>query len=166
MFPVIGLPCSANFSTGRGGFLQSLSMTLSPCCPYYPAEVSRRISPLRRSMLPSPKARWLGLRSANSRGHLWVHFVTARRLAHHPTDGCVIRPQESRFPSSLLLKLQGFDFYPGGTHLPLITPAFAGHTLFHSQLHAGLSRRTPQPVRRLDRTVSVESVFYFARSPC
>src|SRR2546422_1062882 len=38
VFPVIRLPCSADFSTGRGGFLQLLSMPLSPCCPYHPAE--------------------------------------------------------------------------------------------------------------------------------
>src|SRR5206468_12278729 len=34
--PVIRFPCSADFATGRGGFLQLLSMTLSPCCPYQP----------------------------------------------------------------------------------------------------------------------------------
>jgi hypothetical protein len=52
--PVIRLPCSADFSTGRGGSLQLLSMTLSPCCPYQPR---RSVSPhqsMRRSMLPSP----------------------------------------------------------------------------------------------------------------
>src|SRR6202008_3335769 len=34
--PVIRFPCSADFTTGRGGLLQLLSMTLSPCCPYQP----------------------------------------------------------------------------------------------------------------------------------
>src|ERR1035438_10559985 len=60
--PVIRLPCSADFATGRGGFLQLLSMTLSPCCPYQPR---RSVSPrqsLRRSMLPSPEKWRLGLR--------------------------------------------------------------------------------------------------------
>jgi hypothetical protein len=55
VLPVIRLPCSADFSTGRGGFLQFLGMTLSPCCPYRPR---RSVSPhqsLRRSMLPSPE---------------------------------------------------------------------------------------------------------------
>src|SRR5450759_4570331 len=37
---------SADCSTGRGGFLQLLNMSLSPCCPYYPAGVSRRVSRL------------------------------------------------------------------------------------------------------------------------
>ncbi len=41
--PVIRLPCSADFSTGRGGFLQLLSMSLSPCCPYHPAGVTQRL---------------------------------------------------------------------------------------------------------------------------
>ena len=62
VFPVIRFPCSADFAAGRGGFLQLLSMPLSPCRPYHPAEVSRRVSQLRRSMLPSLEKRELGLR--------------------------------------------------------------------------------------------------------
>src|SRR5580704_1665759 len=68
--PVIRLPCSADFSTGRGGSLQLLCMTLSPCCPYQPR---RSVSPrqsLRRSMLPSPKNGRLGLRVLSFRGHM------------------------------------------------------------------------------------------------
>src|SRR5271165_3194479 len=38
-----GLPCSGNFSPGRGGLLQLLSMSLSPCCRFHPAEVTSRI---------------------------------------------------------------------------------------------------------------------------
>src|SRR5438046_2158036 len=34
------LPCSTDFSMGRGRFLQLLSMSLSPCRPYHPAEVT------------------------------------------------------------------------------------------------------------------------------
>jgi len=34
-----GLPCSGDFSLGRGGSLQLLSMSLSPCCRFHPAEV-------------------------------------------------------------------------------------------------------------------------------
>ena len=44
--PVIRLPCSADFATGRGGLLQLLSMSLSSCCRYRPARVSCRISQL------------------------------------------------------------------------------------------------------------------------
>src|SRR6202790_665481 len=33
------LPCSSDFSPGRGGLLQLLGMSLSPCCRFHPAEV-------------------------------------------------------------------------------------------------------------------------------
>src|SRR6516162_1953420 len=38
-----GLPCSGDFSPGRGRLLQLLGMSLSPCCRFHPAEVSSRI---------------------------------------------------------------------------------------------------------------------------
>src|SRR5271169_742295 len=38
------LPCSGDFSPGRGGLLQLLGMSLSPCCRFHPAKVSSRIS--------------------------------------------------------------------------------------------------------------------------
>src|ERR1035438_2363358 len=38
-----GLPCSDDFAPGRGGLLQLLSMSLSPCCRFHPAEVTIRI---------------------------------------------------------------------------------------------------------------------------
>src|SRR5438270_9850159 len=31
-----GLPCSDDFAPGRGGLLQLLSMSLSPCCRFHP----------------------------------------------------------------------------------------------------------------------------------
>ena len=37
------LPCSADFSAGRRRFLQLLDMPLPSCCPYHPAEVTRRV---------------------------------------------------------------------------------------------------------------------------
>src|SRR5450755_2573461 len=37
------VPCSADFAAGRGGLLQLLGISLSSCCRYYPARVSRRI---------------------------------------------------------------------------------------------------------------------------
>src|SRR6202008_1030550 len=37
------LPCSDDFSSGRGGLLQLLGMSLSPCCRFHPAEVNIRI---------------------------------------------------------------------------------------------------------------------------
>src|SRR5258705_10789238 len=38
-----GLPCSDDFAPGRGGLLQLLSMSLSPCCRFHPAELNIRI---------------------------------------------------------------------------------------------------------------------------
>src|SRR5215471_3637400 len=52
-----GLPCSADFSMGRGGLLQLLGMSLSPCCRFYPAEVSSRVGQISATMLSSP-LRW------------------------------------------------------------------------------------------------------------
>ncbi len=37
------LPCSTNFSVGRGRLLQLLSVSLSPCYPYHPAGAGNRI---------------------------------------------------------------------------------------------------------------------------
>src|ERR1700692_363680 len=37
------VPCSADFAAGRGGLLQLLGISLSSCCRYYPARVSRRV---------------------------------------------------------------------------------------------------------------------------
>ncbi len=33
------LPCSGDFSPGRGGLLQLLGMSVPPCCRFHPAEV-------------------------------------------------------------------------------------------------------------------------------
>ncbi len=52
--------CSADFATGRGGFLQLLNMPLSPCCPYYPAGVSCRVSQfatIHAAFAPKERAR-------------------------------------------------------------------------------------------------------------
>src|SRR6516162_548802 len=38
-----GLPCSGDFAPGRGGLLQLLSMSLSPCRRFHPAEVNSRL---------------------------------------------------------------------------------------------------------------------------
>src|SRR6476660_7977596 len=38
-----GLPCSDDFAPGRRGLLQLLSLSLSPCCRFHPAEVNSRV---------------------------------------------------------------------------------------------------------------------------
>jgi hypothetical protein len=112
--PVIRLPCSDDFSTGRGGFLQLLSMTLSPCCPYQPRRSVAPHQSLRRSMLPSPKNGRLGLRVLSFRA-IWVYlrYGPATRSPSF-SDGFVNRLQDAQFPSFLLFKLRGLDFDPVG----------------------------------------------------
>src|SRR5271166_3373123 len=61
-----GLPCSGNFSPGRGGLLQLLSMSLSPCCRFHPAEVTSRIgqcSAGHSAFAPTWEARPSGIRT-------------------------------------------------------------------------------------------------------
>src|ERR1700738_2829262 len=55
-----GFPASAIFMTGRGGLLQLLYMSLSPCCPYHPAGVSCRFgqpAPCHAAFAPKERAR-------------------------------------------------------------------------------------------------------------
>src|SRR5580698_8001147 len=68
--PVIRFPCSADFSTGRGGFLQLLSMTLSPCCPYQPRRSVSPLQSLRRSMLLRPISEGSAFGVQSFRGHM------------------------------------------------------------------------------------------------
>ncbi len=42
-YRLYALPCSADFSMGRGRLLQLLGVSLSPCYPYHPAGVGNRI---------------------------------------------------------------------------------------------------------------------------
>src|SRR5712692_8515116 len=94
---------------GQGGLLQSLDVSWSPCRRSHPAGVCRRVSQVRRSMLPSPLNRearppeiwYFGATTA------FTH-VTARGLTHHPSDGLVDGLQRFSFlprchPSSGLL---------------------------------------------------------------
>jgi hypothetical protein len=58
------VPCSADFAAGRGGLLQLLGASLSSCCRYYPAGVSRRIGQIatvHAAFAPFPRARPPGL---------------------------------------------------------------------------------------------------------
>ncbi len=55
-----GLPCSTDFSVGRGRLPQLLGMSWSPCCPYHPAGVMRRISQIathHAAFAPDQRAR-------------------------------------------------------------------------------------------------------------
>ena len=74
-----GLPCSGDFAPGRGGLLQLLGMSLSPCCRFHPAKVSSRvgqISAVHVGLRPSVAGSALG--DTHFRGHNAFTFVTAR----------------------------------------------------------------------------------------
>ena len=54
------VPCSTGFPVGRGRFHQLLSMPLSPCYPYHPAEVTCRLglsAPCHAAFALSQRAR-------------------------------------------------------------------------------------------------------------
>ena len=103
-----GLPCSTDFSMGRGRFLQLLDMSLPPCCPYHPAGVNMALQSVRHAMLPSPRTKGLGLRIHFCRGHLWVYsrYGPATRS---PSQGWLCQSASSiSFPPRMRSKLPGF----------------------------------------------------------
>jgi hypothetical protein len=148
--PVIRLPCSADFATGRGGFLQLLSMTLSPCCPYQPRRSVVPHQSMRRSMLPSPKNGRLGLRTCPFEA-IWVHL----------RYGPVTRSPSLKMASSIGFRI--FSFHPScysSYGAWTLTPVGLAPTV-HASLRwthrfrglifgarSGLSRAAACPVRR------------------
>ena len=71
--PVIGGTLLPPISrSGRGRLLQLLSMPLSPCYPYYPAEGRRLIS--QSATPPAAVSEGSAFGAFPFRGHLWVHF--------------------------------------------------------------------------------------------
>src|SRR6201987_6453126 len=68
------LPCSGDFSPGRGGLLQLLGMSLPPCCRFHPAEAK---APHRSDfgalccLRPTVAGSALGF--THFRGHIRVH---------------------------------------------------------------------------------------------
>src|SRR6202011_802234 len=84
--PVIRLPCSAAFATGRGGFLQLLSASLPSCCRSHPARVSRRIGQIATIHAAFTLQLWARPLGKHFRGHLCVHFRYGPMARHHPKD--------------------------------------------------------------------------------
>ena len=74
------LPCSGDFSPGRGGLLQLLGMSLSPCCRFHPAEVKMP----HRSDFGTHAAFALRLRARPS-GSI-IFEATSRSLSLRPGD--------------------------------------------------------------------------------
>ena len=112
--PVIRLPCSADFATGRGGFLQLLSVSLPSCCRSHPARVARRYS----QFATIHAAFTLQLRARppekHFRGHLCVHFRYGPMARHHPKDDAVNRFQKFGFPPPCYPSYEASDSYLGG----------------------------------------------------
>src|SRR5215510_15065839 len=75
-----GLPCSGNFSPGRGGLLQLLSMSLSPCRRFHSAAVSSRVGQLSAAH----SAFTLRLRARSS--EILTFEATMRSLLIRPSD--------------------------------------------------------------------------------
>ena len=61
------------------------------------------------------------------RGHICVHFRYGPMAHCHPKEDLVDRLQRFSFLPPCYPSYEASDFCPGGTHLPLNTPAFAGH---------------------------------------
>src|SRR5260370_36298012 len=82
-----GLPHSATFATGRGGLLQLLDMSWSPCCRSHPAGEIRRASQLATNpaaFAPNPRARPPGFRFSGP---------PLRSLALRPGDSLTLLPR-------------------------------------------------------------------------
>ena len=108
------LPCSDDFSSGRGGLLQLLGMSLSPCCRFHPAEV---LEPHRSDFgspcCLRPPVGGSAFGATHFRGHFCVHCCYGPVTRRLPTGDVVDRLQSFWFPATLLSKLRGSDFCPG-----------------------------------------------------
>ena len=92
-----GLPCSDDFAPGRGGLLQLLGMSLSPCCRFHPAKVISRIG--RCSAAHAAFA----LRSRARPSDLLTFEATMRLL--------LLRPGDSSPRGDLVDRLRRFCFH-------------------------------------------------------
>src|SRR5262249_18119289 len=121
-----GLPSFRRFRSGRGGLLQLLGVSLSPCCRYPP----RRGEAARQSVCATPcylrpHSCGLGPRIYPFRGHLAFTCVTARRLAPIPRMGLSMGFRSVGFPPACHPATGVSDSYPGGpntrwTHQPFL----------------------------------------------
>src|SRR5206468_283720 len=93
-----------------------------------PLEESASSASFRRTLLPSPRIRGLGLQNLGFRGHLCVH-LRCGPVTHSPPQRWLRRwASEHRSPSALPSELRGFWLLPRRDCLPLNTSAFTGRT--------------------------------------
>ncbi len=102
---------SADFSAGRGGFLQLLGVSLSPCCRSHPAGVDRRVS---QTATTHAAFAFTVAGSASGalhfRGHLCVRLRYGLETRPHPEDEAVERLQKVGFPSPCSLSYRALAF--------------------------------------------------------
>ena len=82
-----GLPCSGDFSPGRGRLLQLLDMSLSPCRRFHPAEMNSRVGQCSAAHVA------FALRLKARPSDLLIFEATTRLLLLRPGDS-LISPRE------------------------------------------------------------------------
>ena len=108
------LPCSADFAPGRGGLLQLLGMSLSPCCRFHPAEVEMpRRSDFGIPCCLRPSVAGSAFGATHFRGHLRVHFRYGPVTRDLPKGGLVDRLQSLGFPPPCYPSYGAPDCCPG-----------------------------------------------------
>ena len=108
------LPCSGDFSPGRGGLLQLLGMSLSPCCRFHPAEV--KVPPRSDFGTPCclrPSVAGSALGFTHFRGHLRVHCCYGPVTRNLPWGDLVDRLQGLGFPPPCYPNYGAPDSGPG-----------------------------------------------------
>jgi len=108
------LPCSGDFSPGRGGLLQLLSMSLPPCCRFHPAEIEMpRRSDFGTPCCLRPSVAGSALGSTHFRGHLRVHFRYGPVTRDLPKGDLVDRLQSLGCPPPCYPNYGAPDCCPG-----------------------------------------------------
>src|SRR5450755_1292625 len=109
-----GFPAPPIFATGRGGFLQLLSMSLPSCCRSHPARVARRYGQFATIHAAFALRLWARPPDTHFRGHLCVHSRYGPMARHHPKDDAVDRFQKFGFPPPCYPSYEAPDSYLGG----------------------------------------------------
>ena len=108
------LPCSGDFSPGRGRLLQLLGMSLSPCCRFHPAEV---MVPCRSDFgtpcCLHPTVAGSALGATHFRGHIHVNCRYGPVTRNLPEGDLVDRLQDLGFPATRDPNDGAPDCYPG-----------------------------------------------------
>ena len=111
------LPCSGDFSPGRGGLLQLLGMSLPPCCRFHPAEVTTpHQSDFGSPCCLHPSDVGSAFGSFHFRGHICVHCRYGPVARNLPKGDLVDRLQSLGFPPPCYPNYGASNSYPGRTN--------------------------------------------------